>query len=381
MQNTPGVPFKLETDAAMIADVTARVRAARLPAQQAGPDWQTGTPIAYMRRLQHYWLESFNWSNWVDRINAFEQRMVEVKGEQIHVIVERGSGSNPLPLVMSHGWPGSFVEFLDIIEPLAHPERYGGRVEDAFTVIVPSLPGYGLSPAPTRPLAASDIAGLWSSLMTDGFNVDHFVAYGSDWGAIVTASMAFDHPERLDGVMMTMGGATPDFAAGPPMQAEEQAWAAALQDVQRREGAYQAIQATKPQTLSFAQTDSPIGLAAWIVEKFQGWSRPGTQDDPPFSMDVLLANVMLYWIGGSLAPSWLYMFMDEIRVPRSGKAKVPAAFMVPPQDLFPAVPRAMLERLYDVVDYMEGGGGHFPGLDSPDMLVAELRRMLRPLGS
>lgn len=380
MRTMPGIPYTLDLDTEMLADLKRRVQSARFPAQQTGLDWQTGTPLAYMRRLQKYWLEEFDWGKWVDRINAFEQRMIDVGGERVHVIVERGSGSNPLPLVMSHGWPGSFIEFLDIIDPLAHPERYGGRIEDAFTVIIPSLPGYGLSPAPTRPLAASDMAALWSSLMVDCFKVEHFVAYGSDWGSIVTAAMAFDHPQRLSGVMMTIAGATPDFSAGPAMNADERQWIAALQDVQRREGAYQEIQATKPQTLSYAQTDSPIGLAAWIIEKFRAWSVPDAEGDPPFSMDLLLANVMLYWINGSLAPSWLYMFMDEIRVPRSEKAKVPAAFLVSYRDLFPECPRALLDRIYDVVDYKAVGCGHFPGLDSPDLLVTELRRMLLPLG-
>lgn len=380
MRNVPGIPYTLDLDTEMLADLRGRVQAARFPAQQAGPDWQTGMPLAYMRRLQTYWLETFDWGRWVDRINVFEQRMINVAGEQIHVIIEQGSGSDPLPLVMSHGWPGSFIEFLDMIDRLAHPERHGGRIEDAFTVIIPSLPGYGLSPAPTRPLAASDMAALWSSLMVDCFQVDHFVAYGSDWGSIVTAAMAFNHPQRLDGVMMTIAGAAPDFAAGPPMRLEERQWVAALQDVQRREGAYQEIQATKPQTLSYAQTDSPIGLAAWIIEKFQGWSVPDADGDPPFSMDLLLANVMLYWINGSLAPSWLYMFMDEIRQPRAEKAKVPAAFLVSCQDLFPQTPRALVERIYDVADYKAVGTSHFPGLDNPDLLVAELRRMLLPLG-
>lgn len=146
-----GKPYRLEADAAMMADVKARVRTARFPAKQAGADWETGTPLGYMQRLREYWLDRFDWNDWVDRINAFEQRMVEVKGEQIHVIVEQGSGPDPAPLVMTPGWPGSFVEFMGIIDSLAHPERHGGIVADAFTVIVPSLPGYGLSPAPAPP--------------------------------------------------------------------------------------------------------------------------------------------------------------------------------------------------------------------------------------
>lgn len=379
MRDLPGTPFKLQSDDAMIADVRARVAAARFPTEQAGADWETGTPLSYMRRLQDYWLNSFDWTVWVDRINAFEQRMVDVEGETIHVIVERGSGENPMPLLMTSGWPGSFVEFLDIIDPLAHPERHGGRVEDAFTVIIPSLPGYGLSPAPSKALSPVDIAPIWSGLMTRCFDVDHYVAYGSDWGSAVTTAVAFDHPERLRGIMQTMAGAAPDLSGGPALSAEEKAWLGTYKSAMAAESAYQAIQGTKPQSLAYAQTDSPIGLAAWVIEKFQGWTVPGTRNDPPFSMDVLLANIMLYWISGPLAPSWLYMFLSGLK-PRSGKARVPATFMVPPGDLFAPPPRAWFDRMYDVIDYSQAGIGHFPGLDSPDTLVAELRRMLLPLG-
>lgn len=379
MIDLPGTPYRLAADPEMLADLEARLRAARFPAQQAGADWETGTPLDYMRRLRDYWVEQFDWPQWVARINAFEQRIVPVRGERIHVLVEPGSGSDPVPLVLTAGWPGSFLEFIDIIDRLAHPERHGGRIEDAFTVILPSLPGYGLSPAPAKPLTPRDIAALWSALMVDGFKVDRYLAYGSDWGCLVTATLAHEFPEALSGIMMTGSGGTPDFAAGPPMTAEEQQWLQAFQAAMVSESGYQAIQGTKPQTLAYAQTDSPIGLAAWIVEKFQGWTRHGSGEDPPFAMDVLLANVMLYWINGSLAPSWLYMFLDAARVPRRGKAKVPAAFMVPPRDLFPPIPRSCLERLYDVADYSLAGLGHFPGMDSPDILVAELRRMLMPL--
>lgn len=379
MLQLPGVAFKLEHDQSMVDDVLARVRAARFPSVQAGEDWQTGTPLSYMRRLRDHWLDSFDWSVWVDRINAFEHRMVDVRGERIHVVVEQGSGRNSLPLIMTHGWPGSFIEFLDLIDRLAHPERHGGREEDAFTVIVPSLPGYGFSPPPSKPLAPMQISQLWSALMVEGFGVERYVAYGSDWGSLVTAGMAFDCPERLAGIMITTPGAAPDISAGPALTEEEEQFIGRLQAAMQGETAYQAIQGTKPQTLAYAQTDSPIGLAAWIIEKFQGWTVPGLKQDPPFSMDVLLANVMLYWIGEPLAPTWLYMFLDSSMQPRSGKAKVPAAFMMPPEDLFPPAPRSWVERSFDVADYTIGGVGHFPGLDSPDKLVTELRRILLPL--
>lgn len=379
MLQFPGDAFKVKADAAMVADVRARVAAARFPEQQAGGDWETGIPLDYMRRLRDHWLHSFDWTTWVERINTFEQRLVDVRGERIHVIVEPGSGPHPVPLLMTHGWPGSFLEFLDLIDRLAHPERHGGQVEDAFTVIVPSLPGYGFSPAPSKPLSPPDIAGLWSALMTECFQFDHYVAYGSDWGCAVTTAMAFDHPNRLRGIMLTSAGAPPNVASGPALTSEESEWLKAHQASMKDESAYQSIQATKPQTLAYAQTDSPIGLAAWIVEKFQGWTVAGSRDDPPFSMDVLLANVMLYWISGPLAPFWLYGFLGKM-APRVGPSKVPAVFMLPPKDRFRPPPRAWLERLYNVVECTPGGIGHFPGLDSPDTLVAELRRMLRPLG-
>lgn len=379
MKTLPGRRYRLETDPALVADVRTRVAAARFPTQQAGADWATGTPLSYMQRLREFWLHDFDWTSWETRINRFTQRMVEVDGETVHVLIEPGSGADPIPLVMTPGWPGSFIEFIDIIDTLAHPERHGGSAEQAFTVIIPSLPGYGLSPAPAKPLEPRDIARLWSRLMTDSFGVDRYLAYGSDWGSLVTATLAFEFPERLAGIMLTASGGTPDFASGAPIAAEEQAWLDGFRTAMEGEAGYQAIQGTKPQTLAYAQTDSPIGLAAWIVEKFQSWTVPGTQDDPPFSMDILLANIMLYWINGSLAPSWLYMFLDKARGPRQGRAKVPAVFMIPPHDLFPPVPRCSLERSYDVVDYTLAGRGHFPGMDSPATLVAELRRMLLPL--
>ena len=381
MSTLPGMPFELELDEAMIADVRMRVENARFPREQAGEDWTTGTPLSYMHRLRRHWLDAFDWKHWVDRINAFDNRMVDVQGVQIHVLVEQGSGDNPVPLMMTPGWPGTFLEFIDVIDLLAHPERHGGRAEDAFTVIVPSLPGYGLSPAPIRPYSPLEIAALWSSLMVNAFRVDRYVAYGSDWGSLITANLAFDHPERLAGIMITTAGMSPDLSAGPELKPEEQEWLGQLQTALKTETGYQAIQATKPQTLAYAQTDSPIGLAAWIVEKYQGWTVPGSRDDPPFPLDALLANIMLYWRGGSLAPSWLYMYLDSAMTPRTGKAKVPATFMLPPEDLFLPVPRCWLERGYNVAGYVQAGRGHFPGQDSPGELVAELRRMLRPLGA
>jgi len=328
-----------------------------------------------MSRLRDYWLNEFDWRRWESRINSFEQRIVEVGQHAVHVIVERGSGANPLPLVLTHGWPGTFIEYLDLIDKLAHPERHGGKVEQAFTVVVPSLPGYGLSPAPAAPLSPSDIARLWSQLMVDAFGVDRYVAYGSDWGSLVTALIARDFPAKLGAILITTQGFLPAISEAAPLTREERDWQALLMQRMQKESGYQLIQATKPQSLAYGHADSPLALAAWVIEKFQGWTINGHSEDPPFAMDVLLANVMLYWLNGVIAPMWLYMFLEQAltEIDTKQKIAVPAGFLLPADDLFPPAPRCFIERCWNVAHYRIVRGGHFPGLEQGDLLIEELR--------
>jgi len=378
----PGAPFRVETSEAVLTDLRERLERTRLPSEQAGPDWKTGTPISYAARLRDYWLQEFDWRSWEARINAFEQRMVELDGQRIHVIVERGSGERPLPLILSHGWPGSFMEFIDLVDRLAHPERHGGQVADAFTVVIPSLPGYGFSPPPAEPLSPAVIARLWSKLMVEAFGFDCYVAYGSDWGSLITARLALNHPERLAGFLITTPGSGPEFTANAPLTAEEDAFWREAQAKMAPESAYQAVQATKPQSLAYGHTDSPIALAAWVIEKFHGWTTPEASADPPFSMDVLLANVMLYWLNGSVAPMWLYMFLAEsFTIPHGRKVQTPGGFLFAPDDISIPPPRSWLERMYENISYyrVAGHGGHFPSLDNADLLVTELRGFLHSL--
>lgn len=373
----PGMLFRAAADETVLADLRERLKRTRLPVDQAGRDWQTGTPISYAARLLEYWRHGFDWRAWEARINELTQRLVEIDGQTIHVIVERGSGDRPMALLMTNGWPGSFLEFVDIIDALAHPERHGGRIEDAFTVIIPSLPGYGYSPPPKAPLSPARIAEIWSKLITDAFGFDRYVAYGSDWGSLVTATLALNHPESLSGILITSAGVVPAIDEQTQFSDEELAWQQRTQQMMAPESGYQIVQATKPQSLAYGHTDSPIALACWIIEKFHGWTTPGSSDDPLFPMDQLLANVMLYWLNGAVAPMWLYLFLDRLPSVKPGqKISVPSAFLFAPNDLMPAPPRSWLERSYNVASYrIAEFGGHFPAMDCSEVVIDELRRL------
>lgn len=380
----PGRPFKIDTPQLVLDDLFQRLERTRFPTEAPAAGWRYGTPQDYARRLRDRWMNGFDWRVWEERINRYPQCLVTVDGQEIHVLVEPGSGSDPLPLVLTHGWPGSFLEFLEMIEPLAHPERFGGRVEDAFTVVLPSLPGYGYSAPPPAPITPARIASFWHQLAVDHFGFAKYGAQGGDWGSAVTAALALLHPQRLVGIHLNAGG-LPITIDGtvPPMTEEETAWAARAQAVMLPESGYQRIQGTKPQTLAYAQTDSPMGLAAWIVEKFQGWTVPGTAADPPFEMDRLLANIMLYWLNGSNAPSWLYICLNDMAAmapPANTRVTVPAGFTLFPKDVVVPPPRSWLERAFDVRQYrIAEGGGHFPAMENGDLLLGEIRSFFAPL--
>lgn len=220
----PGTAFRVSIEQAQLDDLQQRLAQVRWPNEPENAGWRYGTAQPYLRRLLEHWQTAFDWRAWETRINRFEQRMVDVDGQLIHVLVEPGSGSNPLPLLLTHGWPGSFLEFIDLIEPLAHPERFGGREEDAFTVIVPSLPGYGFSPSPQSPMGPRAIARLWSKLVIEHFGFEHYVAQGGDWGAVVTGLLARLHPQGLAAVHLNMLGNIPCSRTQSPCEAERPTW-------------------------------------------------------------------------------------------------------------------------------------------------------------
>ena len=382
-QNFDAEPFRIEISDAVLEDLKARLARTRWPIEAKARPWQYGTDMTWLKSVVAHWHDNYDWRHWEARLNRFPQYKAMVGGRQLHFILERGSGDNPLPLVLTHGWPGSVVEFLEIIEPLAHPERFGGNIADAFTVIVPSLPGYGFSDPPESPITPRDIAGLWRALMVDVLGCDRYVAQGGDWGGTITSWLAFDHPEHLAAIHLNMQGLLPFRGDGvPPMTEEELAWLKSAQDRSALESAYQQIQGTKPQTLSYGLTDSPAGLAGWILEKFHGWTLPpGSAEPPPFDVDHLLTNVMLYWLNGINASTWLYIALvdnDAFFLKAGQKVNVPTGLFAFPNDLIPPPPESWNRRVYNLTHRsVAASGGHFAAFENGPLLVEDMRAFFR----
>ena len=345
--------------------------------------WAYGANLDYMKELCAYWLDEFDWRKHEARINQFSHHMAEVDGVDLHFIHEKGSGPSPQPLIISHGWPGSVVEFLDIIEPLAHPERFGGSVDDAFEVIAPSLPGFGFSGRPPRPIGPRKMAEMFNTLMTDVLGYDSYLAQGGDWGGAISSWLGFEHAAACRAIhinIMTMRH--PDGPKGP----EEEAWAAEFDREQIMEDGYRTQQATRPQTLSYAMMDSPVGVAAWLVEKFNSWSdTDGDNIESVHSKDSLLTNIMVYLVTGTFnTASWIYYGRREeggrLLSPEGKRVEIPTAVALFPAELLSWPPRSYVERVYNIERWTEmPRGGHFAALEQPDLLVEDIRAFARSL--
>lgn len=379
-------PFRIDVPQAVLDDLRERLARTRWPDEPQAAPWRYGTDLAWMQDVCNHWLERYDWRKHEERINAFPQFQCEVDGQRIHFIMEKGSGPAPLPLVITHGWPGSIVEFLHVIEPLAHPERFGGKAEDGFTVVAPSIPGFGFSGPPPAPVSTRHVAGLWHKLMTEVLGFKRYVAQGGDYGGIITSWLAFDHPEPLAAIHLNMLGFRPPVSgSGQPPNAEELAWLAASEKRRDGEAAYQQIQGTKPQSLAYALTDSPVGMAAWILEKFHGWTTPGSphfpMKSPPFDIDDLLTNVMLYWVNGINAANWMYVSIIDPanrQIPKGTRVEVPTGLLLCPNDLTPPAPESWARRAYNVARYkVPSSGGHFAALELGPVFVEEVREFFR----
>ena len=297
-------PFQLNISAEVLDDLQARLARVRWSDEAPGAPWQYGTSVAYLRELVDYWRERFDWRAQEAKLNSLRQFKVALCGLDVHFIHEQGRGPKPYPLLLSHGWPGSVVEFHKIIPMLTDPARFGGDAADAFTVIAPSLPGYTLSFQPNQQrFSVEQIADCFAALMTDVLGYRRFAAQGGDWGAFVTSRLGYSYPERLSGIHINLLAVRRDPAIVENPTHEEKIFLAELRHFLKEETGYQWIQGTRPQTLAFALADSPVGLAAWIVEKFRAWSDCGGDLESLFSKDELLANIMLYWTSGAIGSS------------------------------------------------------------------------------
>ena len=345
--------------------------------------WQFGANIDFMKDLCKYWVKQFDWKRQEDKINLFDNFTAEVDGIEVHFIYERGSGSKPKPLIISHGWPGSIIEFIEIIDPLAHPERYGGNAEDAFDVIVPSIVGFGFSGKPPRPYGPRRMALIFNKLMTEVLGYKSYIAQGGDWGGTISTWLGYDYPKFCDGIHINI--MTVRHYEGPK-GVEEELWASTFEEDQIPENGYRILQATKPQTLSYGMMDSPVGIAAWIIEKFYSWSDNKRGDiETVFSKDVLLTNIMIYIITKTFnTASWIYYGREEeggrVLSKKGKRVEVPTACALFPAEMSSWPPRSYVDRVYNVRQWTEmPSGGHFAAMEQPKFLIEDLRNFVRSL--
>jgi len=345
--------------------------------------WGYGTNLDYMKQFCDYWVTEFDWRKQEKRINQFANFVTPIDGIDIHFIREKGSGANPKPLIISHGWPGTVVEFLDFIDLLAHPEDHGGAVDDAFDVVAPSLPGFGFSGRPPRPYGPRKMASLFNSLMTDVLGYDRYIAQGGDWGGAISSWLGFDHAPACAAIhinILTMRH------KDEPQGAEEIAWAEQFEKDQIVQNGYRTQQATKPQTLSYAMMDSPVGVAAWILEKMHGWSDLTRGNiESVYTKDQLLTNIMVYIVTRTFnTASWIYYGRrDEggrILSPEGKRVEVPTGCGVFPEELLAWPPRSYVDRIYNVTQWTEmPRGGHFAAMEEPELLIKDIRKFVRSL--
>ncbi len=376
-------PFRIDVPDKTLEQI--RTQVANYPWHEMPDDggWAYGTHLGYMKELCAYWLNEFDWRKQEAAINRFSHFIAPVQGIDLHFIQEKGDGPSPLPLIISHGWPGSIVEFLDIIQPLAHPQRFGGSADDAFDVIVPSLPGFGFSGRPARPIGPRKIANLFNSLMTDVLGYRNYLAQGGDWGGAISSWLGFEHAPTCQAIhinILTMRH--PDGPHGP----EEEAWAVQFEHDQLLENGYRTQQATKPQTLSYAMMDSPVGVAAWIIEKFNSWSdTEGDNIESAHTKDSLLTNIMVYLVTKTFnTASWIYYGRREeggrLLSTDNRRVEVPTAAALFPAELLAWPPRSYVERLYNISHWSEmPRGGHFAALEEPELLIDDIRAFARTL--
>ena len=379
-----GQPFSLRVPDNAITDLRERLARTRFPDQAPGDPWAYGTSADYLRGLIEYWCTNFDWRAQEARLNAFPQFKAPLHDIDVHFLHVPGKGPNPCPLLLMHGWPGSVFEFMDIIPRLTDPARFGGDPADAFTVVAPSLPGYGMSFRPgQKRFGIEEIADCLADLMTETLGYRRFAAQGGDWGGITASRMGYAHADKLIGIHVNLLAVWRDTNMVSNPTPEERTYLGELAQWLKEETGYQWIQGTRPQTLSFALTDSPAGLAAWIVEKFRVWSDCNGDVESAFTRDQLLANISLYWFTGAIGSSFFPYYFRMHRpwpIPEGGRIEVPTGYAAFPREILRA-PRSLAERTYTNLQRwtVMSHGGHFAAMEEAAALADDVRAFFRPL--
>jgi microsomal epoxide hydrolase len=373
--------FKVGIPQQKINRILARVRDAQWPDRLDADDWRYGANYDYIKDLAGYWTTRFNWRQAEAKLNSFPQFKARVDDFDVHFYHVRGKGPNPVPLILTHGWPGSVLEFLEAVGPLSDPAGFGGSAADSFDVIVPSLPGFWFtSKAKGTPVGPPTTARLWRKLMRETLGYKKFGAQGGDWGNAVTIQLARQFPDDMIGIHLNAAGAR----ALPEAQQseEERTWIRAAAAYRAAEMDYFNEQQHKPQTVAFALSDSPLGTLAWMIEKFKVWSDSNNTMEGTFTKDQLLTNVMMYLVSDTVGSGVAYYRGSLEDGPGArDKTMVPTGVAAFPKEMTAVLsPRIMLERDFNLTHYTKmPKGGHFACFEQPQLLVADIRDFFRPL--
>lgn len=380
-------PFTIAVPDEALADLDTRLARTRLPDQIEDTTWEYGTDKTVLAELLEYWREDFDWRAQEATLNRFDQYMVDVDGMRVHTIHQRSKNPEAIPLLMVHGWPGSIAEFTKLVGPLTNPEAYGGSADDSYHLIAPSLPGFGFSEAPTRPGYGSEKIALVLAELMRVLGYERYALAGGDWGAVINAHHANHFPERIIGLHSNMLLAPPpaDETLRASTSADELALRETRSAYMSRELAYQQIQGTKPQSLGYGLNDSPAGLAAWILEKFHGWTDmpQGAEGDlwEHFTKDELLSNISIYWFTQSITSSMRIYYENQAtpQIKPTGYIDVPTGVALFPAEIY-ITPRAWAEAAYDIRHWAKlDRGGHFAALEQTDAYLNELNTFFRLL--
>jgi len=371
--------FTIDVPRDTLDDLQTRLANTRWPEAELVDDWSQGTPLSYVQDVCRYWLDDYDWRTREAALNRFDQFVTSIDGLDLHFVHQRSPHEDALPLVISHGWPGSIVEFHKVIEPLTDPTAHGGHAADAFHVVAPSLPGYGFSGKPTETgWGVEKFAELFASLMAR-LGYDRYVAQGGDWGSAITAMIGAQDPAHCAAIHLTLAmGVRPtedDLADPTPAMAH------ALQRMEYYrdwDSGYSKQQSTRPQTVGYGLVDSPAAQAAWILEKYWAWTDNQGHPEDVLTRDELLDNIMFYWVNGTGASSGR-LYWESFGKVRPAHISVPTGVASFPREVFPPI-RPWVERAYpNVVHWADyDRGGHFAAFEVPDVFVAELRQMFRP---
>ena len=374
-------PFQIHVPEEVLNDLFARIKNTRWPGEITDSDWDYGSNLSYIKELCDYWVESFSWSYQEDRLNKFPQFTTDVSGLNIHFIHKKGVGPDPIPLLITHGWPSTFAEMVDIIPLLTDPGSYGADPSDSFDVIVPSLPGYGFSQKPTESgMDVGKIAQLWDDLMIQNLGYDGFVAQGGDWGAGITTALGANHGDHVRAIHLTMSSTGMNIPETIELSEQEKEFITHRNWWQENEGSYGHQHRTKPQTLAYGLTDSPSGLASWIVEKWRAWSDCNGDIESRFTKDQLLTHITIYWVTRTIESSIRLCYETAKSGPvvdYGDKVDVPVSFASFPVEIsYP--PREWLERFFNLKRFTKmPSGGHFAATEEPELLAQDIRESFR----